>query len=70
MREEKLAQLVKQLAEDTSLHGFKQIHDNKGPRKYVWLIALVLAISLVIVLFRSTVSDSVSYTHLTLTTKA
>ena len=29
-RKEELVKLVEQLAGDTSLHGFKQIHDNKG----------------------------------------
>ena len=29
-RKEELVRLVQQLADDTSLHGFKQIHDNKG----------------------------------------
>ena len=29
-KEEELKGLLKQLAEDTSLHGFKQIHNNKG----------------------------------------
>ena len=28
--EGELKRLLKQLAEDTSLHGFKYIHDNKG----------------------------------------
>ena len=29
-RKEELLKLIQQLADDTSLHGFKQIHDNKG----------------------------------------
>ena len=28
--EQQLKDLLRQLAEDTSLHGFKQIHDTKG----------------------------------------
>ena len=60
-KEKKLRGLLSKLAEDTSLHGFKQIHDNKGARKYIWLIALILAVCLVSVLFRTTVADYLNY---------
>ena len=59
--EQELKELLKQLAEDTTLHGFKQIHDNKGARKYVWIIALILAACLVSALVRSTVNNYLSY---------
>ena len=60
-REEKVRALLKQLADDTSLHGFKQIHDNRGPRKWIWLVALILALILVTILFRTTVNDYLNY---------
>ena len=60
-REEKVRYLLKQLADDTSLHGFKQIHDNRGARKYIWLVALILAVVLVTILFRTTVNDYLNY---------
>ena len=44
--------LLAHFAATTSLHGFKQIHDNKGSRKYIWFTSLLLAITLVIVLFQ------------------
>ena len=60
-KEQKLRGLLSKLAEDTSLHGFKQIHDNKGARKYIWMTALILAVCLVSVLFRTTVADYLNY---------
>ena len=42
-RKEELLKLIQQLADDTSLHGFKQIHDNKGNLLFelvVWSLVL------------------------------
>ena len=46
-----------------SILVFKSIRFNliQGPRKYIWLIALVLAVTLVVILFRSTMSDYLNY---------
>ena len=58
---EKVRQLFRQLADETSLHGFKYLHNSKGARKLTWFIAVMLATGLVVVLFSSTVKDYFQY---------